>query len=75
MPEAADNRLAVECHSHWFPVHDDVDHIAVWGTNEEPPYSPRLRGEGMNDLQPALPRFLVRRVDIIDSHRDHGVVR
>src|SRR5919106_3484356 len=54
----------------------DVDHVAVWRANEEPPYAPRFCGEGVEDLVAASFGVLVGLLDAVaDVDRDHRVVR
>jgi hypothetical protein len=54
----------------------DVDHVAVWRANEEPPYAPRFCSERVDDLEAASFGVLVRLLDAVaDVDRDHRVVR
>ena len=55
---------------------DNVDDVAVWRTDQEPTYAPRLRSQRMNDFEPASLRLPIRRLDLItDVSRDHCVDR
>ena len=52
----------------------DIDDIAVWRANEEPPYAPRFGGERIDNLKAASFRFLVRLLDVLaDSDRYHRI--
>ena len=56
-------------------VVSDVDDLAVWAANKEPPNAPRFGGEGMDDLVSPLLHERVGRIDVVDLDRHHRVLR
>jgi hypothetical protein len=50
----------------------DVDQIAVWRANEEPPHTPRFSCERVDDLEAASFCLLVRLLyAVATGNRDH----